>query len=46
VRGGREHRGGKKKHEHMAKRNSKYLGYTTEEVTRPTVRGVGQGTPQ
>jgi len=24
--------------EHMARRNSKYLGYTSGEVTRPAVR--------
>jgi hypothetical protein len=28
-------------HEHMAVRNSKYLGYTAGEVARPAVRKVG-----
>ena len=40
MRGGREHRGGKMDHEHMAKRNSKYLGYTNEEVAKPAIRRV------
>jgi len=30
-------------HEHMARRNSQYLGYTTGEVARPAVREVDQG---
>lgn len=30
-------------HEHMARRNSKCLGYTAREVTRPAVRRVDRG---
>ena len=29
---------GERSHEHMARRNSKYLGYTAGEVARPAVR--------
>ena len=36
----KEERGRKMAHKHMARKNSKYLGYTTGEVARPTVRKV------
>jgi len=30
-------------HEHMGRRNSKYLGYTAGEVARPSIRRVDWG---
>jgi hypothetical protein len=34
---------GEKNDEHMARRNSKYLGYSTGEVVRLAVRRVDEG---
>jgi hypothetical protein len=36
---------GERNYEHVARRNSKYLGYTTEEVANPTARRVDERWP-
>ena len=36
-------RGGRRSHEHMTRRNCKYMGYTAGEVARPAVRRVDEG---
>ena len=45
VGGGEEREGShhvwEMEHEHMARRNSKYLGYTAGEVARTAVRQIG-----
>jgi hypothetical protein len=34
---------GERNHEHMARRNSKYLGYSPWEVARPVIKRVIRG---
>jgi hypothetical protein len=36
-------RGGRRSHEHMTRRNCKYMGYTAGEIARPAVRRVDEG---